>query len=139
MPSNEKVATMGRWSWSVEPDATAIAATRHHVVEVVHTCCASHAGIDTDALALATSELVTNAVRHGEPPIEVCVDTDADTYARVEVTDAGSDVPIIREQGGFGGHGLPIVEAMSSRSGWERADPGKVVWFEIPTARGAAA
>jgi anti-sigma regulatory factor (Ser/Thr protein kinase) len=60
---------------------------------------------------------------------------------RVEVEDAGSNVPVTGE-GALDrstGRGLLLVQRLASRWGYDRADVGKTVWFEVavPAANGS--
>jgi len=96
---------------------------------------------ETRALGvLLTSEVVTNALVHGVPPLTVTVVCGAG-LVRVEVVDQSPQMPV-RLAGGpdaTRGRGLLVVEALSSRWG---ADPlpegGKAVWFEVaPAAAGS--
>jgi anti-sigma regulatory factor (Ser/Thr protein kinase) len=81
-----------------------------------------------DVRLLAT-ELVTNAFRHGRPPITLVIDERAD-HLRVEVSDAGGGRPRRSpEPGAAGGWGLLLVEATADR--WGVADGSTSVWFEI--------
>jgi serine/threonine-protein kinase RsbW len=81
-----------------------------------------------DARLLAT-ELVTNAFRHGRPPITLTID-EQDDHLRVEVADAGDGRPRRSpEPGAQGGWGLLLVEATADR--WGVADGSTSVWFEI--------
>lgn len=81
-----------------------------------------------DARLLA-SELVTNAFRHGAPPITMTVELHAD-HLRVEVGDSGGGRPQRRpDPGPDGGWGLLLVEAAADR--WGVADGSTAVWFEI--------
>jgi anti-sigma regulatory factor (Ser/Thr protein kinase) len=81
-----------------------------------------------DARLLAT-ELVTNAFRHGRPPISLTIEVEEDTL-RVEVADAGDGRPTRRlEPGADGGWGLLLVESSADR--WGVADGSTSVWFEI--------
>jgi anti-sigma regulatory factor (Ser/Thr protein kinase) len=84
-----------------------------------------------DVLLLAT-ELVTNAFRHGSPPISLTIDADA-SCLRVEVEDAGDGRPAREpEPGPAGGWGLLLVEEASDR--WGVVDGSTNVWFEIDLA-----
>jgi hypothetical protein len=47
----------------------------------------------------------------------------------------GVVVPRIAEPDALNGRGLVIVEALSTRWGWEPRDGGKVVWAELGTVR----
>jgi anti-anti-sigma factor len=94
---------------------------------------------DRATLTLLTSELVTNAVIHPEPGVEGAVGLRITAYpdrVRVEVDDAGSGFelqdlePRPREAGG---HGLIVVDGVSSRWGTSRGgeSAGFSVWFEL--------
>jgi anti-anti-sigma factor len=92
-------------------------------------------------LTLMTSEVVTNAVIHPDPDAGGSVFLRITVYSdrvRVEVTDAGTGFdatalqPRPRE---VGGHGLVVVEGLSSRWGTRRTGDGETkgfcVWFEL--------
>jgi anti-sigma regulatory factor (Ser/Thr protein kinase) len=96
-----------------------------------------------DSADLVTSELVTNAVRHGKEPARLTVYTDRAADGGllfIEVEDAGVDVPEMRDadDGDEDGRGLMIVEAMSEDWGTDITDEGKRVWasLEIGAGRG---
>lgn len=83
---------------------------------------------------LLVSELVTNALRHALPPMEVRVQPIGANGVRIEVFDAAGDqwpmedaAPLDAE----GGRGVEIVAALASRWGTEPADSGKLVWAEL--------
>jgi anti-sigma regulatory factor (Ser/Thr protein kinase) len=92
------------------------------------------------SLELLTTELVSNAVRHGgadEGETVVLHLAIAPRCVRVEVCDRGRGF----EAGhptphGEGGYGLFIVSEVSSRWGVSRED-GTCAWFELDTADGA--
>ncbi len=90
---------------------------------------------------------MTNAVIHPGQAVRGSVGLEITSYAdriRVEVTDAGSGfspgslTPKPREAGG---HGLVVVDQLSSRWGTTRpvveGAPGFSVWFELDTTAGA--
>lgn len=91
-------------------------------------------GIATyDVAVLLVSELVTNALLHGRPPLELVAAGD-DSQLRVEVHDASAgDPPRVRESPVDvpGGRGLRLVDALASRWGWAESGRGKFVWFEL--------
>ena len=94
-------------------------------------------GIDgalAQTVALLVSELVTNAVLHAVPPIDLTLDWE-DPLLRVEVSDGANRMPEMIEPprpAGRGGYGLHLVEQLSHTWGAARRVPrGKVVWFEI--------
>jgi len=91
-----------------------------------------------DDLVLAASEVVANAVLHGEGPVTVWVWPGGHGLT-VEVTDSGGGTPqlrkaIHRQEGG--GRGLFIVDEIANRWGVIPSDPGpgKTLWFEIDSA-----
>jgi anti-sigma regulatory factor (Ser/Thr protein kinase) len=78
---------------------------------------------------LLTSELVTNAFRHGSPPITLTIDSQAGCL-RVEVEDVGDGRPARRpDPGPAGGWGLLLVEEAADR--WGVVDGSTNVWFEV--------
>lgn len=90
---------------------------------------------------MAVSEVVTNALLHGESPIRVRV-RGTHEHPRVEVTDASREPPVLpgteplTDDDDFlltFGRGLDIVARCSSAWGAEIEDDGKVVWF-VPAA-----
>jgi anti-anti-sigma factor len=93
---------------------------------------------DRATLTLLTSELVTNAVIHSGQDAGETVGLRITTYAgrvRIEVNDGGSgfDVDALPPRPrDFGGHGLVVVEGLSTRWGTTRtgAGGGFCVWFE---------
>jgi anti-sigma regulatory factor (Ser/Thr protein kinase) len=91
---------------------------------------------------LGVSELVTNALLHGEPPITVRMRGTAE-HPRIEVRDSSVEAPILPSQPldrpetddlllTFG-RGLSIVARCCEAWGAEVEDDGKVVWF-VPSA-----
>jgi len=98
------------------------------------------AWLDTsrDLAILLTSELVTNAVLHGEPPITLTV-VGQGTGMRVEVADANPSLPRPRQHvvGDIGGRGMALVADLASDWGSVSVpDDGKVVWFTLPERAG---
>ena len=88
----------------------------------------------TDTALLLVSELVTNAIRHGTPPVRLSLQLDRDRL-RVEVTDSSPALPELTrpdpEQ--IGGRGLQIVQLLAARWGASSSSRrlGKTVWFEL--------
>ena len=82
-------------------------------------------------LQLAVSELVTNAIRHGEDPVTLTV-TPHDGAVRVEVTD-GNPSLFVRagEDLDEGQRGLRLIDAVCTAWGWHPVDGGKCVWCEL--------
>jgi anti-sigma regulatory factor (Ser/Thr protein kinase) len=110
--------------------------------------CPEHGAIAMDALVLITSELVTNAVRYGLPPIVLRLSCRA-SELRLSVSDTGPDLP--REQATRGspgdtgaggpppeggthgslGVGLVIVAETSEEWGTTPLTIGKDVWCRV--------
>ena len=90
-------------------------------------------GGDIDTLRLLVSEVVTNAVRHGDSSRPLELRASWDSEVRVEVSDRGAGfTPEPRsgppdEPGGFG---LFLVGQLADRWGVER-DRGTTVWFVL--------
>lgn len=102
--------------------------------------CAQEHGFDGDDLALVVSELVTNAVRHGQPPVELEIGT-CEHCVTVVVADAGTSRPAPRpaEDDAEGGRGLHLVDVLAVEHGVRSRPPGKAVWAELPRECSAAA
>jgi anti-sigma regulatory factor (Ser/Thr protein kinase) len=82
-----------------------------------------------DDVRHVVTELVSNAVRYGRPPIQLSVRR-ADDALRIEVADAGVKRPHAKEEpGADGGWGLRIVGGLSDR--WGVADDASRVWCEV--------
>lgn len=85
--------------------------------------------------ALLVSELVTNALLHGHPPLEL-VARDILTGVRIEVHDNNPEgAPYKREHAAAmqSGRGLQLVDVLAARWGWSESTSGlgKCVWFEV--------
>jgi anti-sigma regulatory factor (Ser/Thr protein kinase) len=92
-------------------------------------------GLHLTAALLVVSELVANAVVHGQQPIVLNVTILADAI-RIEVSDAAFGVtPLashVAANGVTSGRGLFIVNAVADRWGeTPNEDQGKTVWAEI--------
>ena len=88
----------------------------------------------TCAVALVTSELVTNAVRHGRSGFVLTVDAVPDGIT-VRVADTGPGVPAPIDAGTdeLHGRGLALVAHVCDAGGWgPLASGGKVVWAHVP-------
>jgi anti-sigma regulatory factor (Ser/Thr protein kinase) len=92
--------------------------------------CRRHGDSAESAVKLVTSELVTNAVLYGAPPISVTVAC-AVHEIRVSVADGNTEMPVL--PGPQEGLGLLLVEKISKEWGTSVVPDGKVVWCAIPT------
>jgi anti-anti-sigma factor len=91
-----------------------------------------------DTLTLLVSEIVTNAVTHGEADSEGTVEFNVTVTAdltRVRVSDAGSgfawpaeSLPPGRVDGGYG---ITLLDGQASRWGTRRVPGRFTVWFEV--------
>jgi anti-sigma regulatory factor (Ser/Thr protein kinase) len=88
-----------------------------------------------DVAELLTSELATNAIRHGASGFELKIEVRR--RIRVEVRDTGGGHPAVVCAGPHdrSGRGLGIVAALSSAWGVIPSPEGKTVWYELPVAR----
>jgi anti-sigma regulatory factor (Ser/Thr protein kinase) len=92
---------------------------------------------------LGVSELVTNALLHGGPPLSVRVRGTRE-HPRVEVRDGSVDRPLMPSAGPRDedelmltfGRGLSIVARCATAWGVEIEDDGKIVWF-VPAGQSA--
>jgi len=116
---------------TLPPTAHAPAVARRHLQELG----AGWSPEVLEAALLAVSEAVTNAVRHGDGQVHLCVAVGA-RRIRIEVSDDSPVQPRRRPAGdglGDGGRGLFLLDALTSGWGTEpRAEgPGKTVWMEL--------
>ncbi|MEU6811820.1 SpoIIE family protein phosphatase [Streptomyces sp. NPDC046831] len=80
---------------------------------------------------LVVSELVTNAIRYGQPPVQLRLIRD--TALICEVSDNSSSAPHMRRARTFdeGGRGLLLVAQFAQRWGTRHHPVGKTIWAEI--------
>jgi anti-sigma regulatory factor (Ser/Thr protein kinase) len=85
-----------------------------------------------ETVQLLVSELVTNAVVHGEPPVRLEMEIEPPGVS-VSVRDRGDDAPVLREPtpAGEHGRGLRIVRNLADEWGVEREMEGTCVWFRL--------
>ncbi|MFB6520699.1 SpoIIE family protein phosphatase [Streptomyces sp. NPDC056401] len=81
---------------------------------------------------LILSELITNAIRYGTPPIRVRLLRDRTLIC--EISDGSSTSPHLRYAATTdeGGRGLFLVAQYAERWGTRYTDRGKVIWAELP-------
>jgi anti-sigma regulatory factor (Ser/Thr protein kinase) len=94
-------------------------------------CVAHHSAVVDDAVLLV-SELVTNSVLHGGPPVVVAVDCDGEAL-QVRVRDGSTHLPERRQAAKIdeGGRGLELVANLSTAWGVDPEPDGKHVWFVL--------
>ena len=112
-------------------DATAPGQARRFLEE---SHCSVHGASVLDDAKLLVSELVTNAIRHGSPPIELQVECVGDRGLEVRVRDAGTtnDLEVVdRGDNAVDGRGLRLVDLLSKSWGTASGPDGKDVWFRV--------
>ncbi|MER5833970.1 SpoIIE family protein phosphatase [Streptomyces sp. NPDC002130] len=114
-------------AWDVPPDTAAVAVARKNA-------CRQLTEWDLEACAFVTelvvSELVTNAIRHAEPPIELRLIYDRSLIC--EVSDGSTTAPHMRRARTYdeGGRGLLLVAQTCQGWGARHTTNGKVIWAE---------
>jgi anti-sigma regulatory factor (Ser/Thr protein kinase) len=114
----------------LEPNIGSVAHARRFVSETLRGW-SQEPELVSDAV-LITSELVTNAIVHGEPPVRLrllAVDQDI----TLEVDDGDSAMPrkVHGDPGAIDGRGLEIVAQLSSRWAARPNGRGKTVWSTL--------
>ncbi len=116
-------------SLSLPSQAASAAEARRFACDLV-----SDLGLQCEfGLTLVVSELVTNAVRYGEAPIELAIHVAPDRV-RVEVTDASPVSPrmSLAPPEAVSGRGLSLIDTVAVCWGVEPCPgSGKVVWAEV--------
>ena len=96
--------------------------------------CAAQLGLEeaADDLLLVVSEMVTNAVRHGAPPVRLEVSVD-DEVVVVCVADGSMSLPTPRtvDDDAEGGRGMTLVDLLTRDHGVLAHPPGKTVWASV--------
>jgi anti-sigma regulatory factor (Ser/Thr protein kinase) len=89
----------------------------------------------TETAELLTSELVTNAVRHGAGVVTLTIERSPDAVS-IHVADEEPGEPQVQPERlmSVGGRGLRMVQSLAGAWGVTPRDdgPGKVVWFRLP-------
>ncbi|MFJ9743237.1 SpoIIE family protein phosphatase [Streptomyces sp. NPDC101166] len=114
-------------TWDVSPDPAEVAATRQAATERLTAWGLEETAFVTE---LVVSELVTNAIRYGEPPIQLRLIRDRSLIC--EVSDGSSTSPHLRRAHAFdeGGRGLLLVAQLTQRWGSRQTTRGKTIWCE---------
>ncbi|MEU0299436.1 SpoIIE family protein phosphatase [Streptomyces sp. NPDC006175] len=115
-------------AWELPYDKTAPATARRLASKAL---AGWHVDGDTgDATELIVSELVTNAVRYGRPPVELRLILDRGLTC--EIRDGSTTAPYMKYAGAVdeGGRGLFIISQLASLWGTRYAAEGKTVWSE---------
>ncbi|MFB9388498.1 SpoIIE family protein phosphatase [Streptomyces coeruleoprunus] len=113
----------------VEPDPAQVPRARKFAVDQVDAWGLQEASFVTE---LVVSELVTNAIRYGEPPIRLRLIRD--TSLICEVFDGSNTAPHLRRARAFdeGGRGLLLVAQLTHEWGTRHTTNGKTIWCAQP-------
>ena len=100
---------------------------------LAHACCGGHEAAVVEEAQLLVSELVTNAIRYGAPPIELQVRCAGEDRLQIRVRDSDPGVPERRaaDEDAESGRGLLLVDLVSDAWGHEDDLDGKAVWFTL--------
>ena len=125
-------------SFEITATPDSVREARERVVETA----AERLGDDRVAeLRLVTSEVITNAVRHGGSGEPVCVRAlVTEDFLCVKVTDCGPGIaprPRATAPSDDGGFGLVLVESLTRRWGMTREEGRTRIWFEFDFDRAA--
>ncbi|MGW3466759.1 ATP-binding protein, partial [Streptomyces olivaceoviridis] len=115
--------------WDVPPDPAQVAVLRQAAGGQLAAWGLAETAFVTE---LVVSELVTNAIRYGEPPIQLRLIRDRALIC--EVSDASSTSPHLRRAHAYdeGGRGLLLVAQLTQRWGSRQTGVGKTIWAEQP-------
>jgi CHASE3 domain sensor protein len=120
--SPDQVAT-----WDIPADPAHVVRARNLAVDQLEAWGLADAAFVTE---LVVSELVTNAIRYGTPPIQLRLIRDRTLIC--EVSDASSTAPHLRRARVFdeGGRGLLLVAQLTQGWGTRQTATGKTIWCE---------
>ncbi|MFG2604608.1 SpoIIE family protein phosphatase [Streptomyces sp. NPDC048514] len=115
-------------SWELANEPTVVSIARHYATEQLSAWGLDEAAFPTE---LMVSELVTNAIRYGRPPIRLRLIHQGKTLIS-EVYDSSGTTPHMRRARTFdeGGRGLLLVAQLAERWGTRHDRVGKTVWAE---------
>jgi anti-sigma regulatory factor (Ser/Thr protein kinase) len=139
MRTGSSVAMPERQSFTLRAEPRAVAQARERVVALAEPL------VDGERIAslrLVMSEVLTNAVRHGDPGGEMLVAvTPKPGFLCVQVTDRGEGFaprPGASAPDEDGGFGLFLIERLTRRWGLTREGGDTRVWFEFDVAADGA-
>ncbi|MYS45566.1 SpoIIE family protein phosphatase, partial [Streptomyces sp. SID5998] len=116
-------------TWDIAPDPENVAAIRQAAAEQLAAWGLEETAFVTE---LVVSELVTNAIRYGGPPVQLRLIRDRTLIC--EVSDSSSTSPHLRRAHAYdeGGRGLLLVAQLTQRWGSRPSGRGKTIWCEQP-------
>ncbi|MEV7783943.1 SpoIIE family protein phosphatase [Streptomyces sp. NPDC088106] len=120
-----------------EPEQVAVA--RHQLRQLLHDWSSPD---QVDSAVLLLSEILTNVLVHTDADALLLAevsDGGDGRRIRVEVTDAGDDLPHLRRPGELAssGRGLVLVELLAHTWGVDPRGKGKSIWYELYEKDGA--
>ncbi|WP_329024207.1 SpoIIE family protein phosphatase [Streptomyces sp. NBC_00690] len=115
-------------TWELEADPAMVARARAEVSDLLSAWGLEELGFTAE---LVVSELVTNAIRYGNPPIQLRLIRDRQLIC--EVSDASNTSPHLRRARVYdeGGRGLLLVAQLTQRWGTRYTSDGKTIWADI--------
>jgi serine/threonine-protein kinase RsbW len=120
------MSTQGTLELTLPAEPGSVAEARTRVCEAI-------GDRDVDTLRLLVSEVVTNAVRHGDATQPVELHASWNSEVRIEVSDRGDGFTPAPRQGALdepGGFGLFLVGELADRWGVD-TDGATTVWFVL--------
>ncbi|MEU4053157.1 SpoIIE family protein phosphatase [Streptomyces olivaceus] len=116
-------------TWDIPADPSLVAPVRKQVLDQLSVWGLTDASFTVE---LVVSELVTNAIRYGSPPIRLRLIHDATTLI-CEVSDSSHTAPHLRRARTWdeGGRGLLLVAQLTQRWGSRHTTEGKTIWAEL--------
>ncbi|QIP87888.1 SpoIIE family protein phosphatase [Streptomyces sp. Tu 2975] len=117
-------------SWDIPAELSSVSEARRRALDRLGQWHLDEAALATE---LIVSELVTNAIRHGRPPVRLRLVRNAVHHTLTcEVLDSSPSAPHLRHAraGDEGGRGLFICGELADRWGVRWSDQGKTVWTE---------
>ena len=122
-----------RFETALPFDETAAAIARNAMANILGSWSVA-SGVVANVVLIA-SELVTNAVNHGRPPISLRVSRTTSELL-LEVIDAAGHVPRVLRPGPADDHGrgLHLVSTLAQKWGTRGTEHGKAVWCTFPFA-----
>jgi anti-sigma regulatory factor (Ser/Thr protein kinase) len=112
------------------PVETSVAIARRAATEALHQWDVPESA-HSDVILLV-SELVTNTLQHGSPPIEMRMRLQGRCLV-LDVSDGGLPQPVVREldPSATGGRGLHLIAALARTWGTRPTGNGKSVWCVV--------
>ncbi|MDQ0792131.1 SpoIIE family protein phosphatase [Streptomyces sp. B1I3] len=116
-------------SWDLAADPAVVVEARRRAAGQLEAWGLGDAVLTTE---LVVSELVTNAIRYGGPPITLRLIRDLALVC--EVSDGSSTAPHLRRARMYdeGGRGLLLVASVTERWGTRYSGNGKTIWAQLP-------